>query len=197
MTENWLDFTLNAIAGATVFLCLFDGVRRLGTYGLHRKAVLMTVVAAGICALYGSLAYLKYQDMKSRVVTAQTRPAPSQLPEKSGRATSAEKREAFRLSLARHAFVEFGKLGSYTDRNGGSKAFAPNQEDLEQRERVVTYYAQLESAARASLGEALLWLIIGLVAAIFGFAVSFEKLRPPSRPGEEPEDQSGVAHSSP
>jgi len=46
--------------GATAFLCLFDGTRRLCAYGLHTKAVLMTVLAAGICALYGGFAYWKY-----------------------------------------------------------------------------------------------------------------------------------------
>src|SRR5439155_22108560 len=65
MIENWVDFVFNVIGGATAFLCLFDGTRRLGAYGVHRKAVLMTVLAAGICALYGGFAYWKYSDLKA------------------------------------------------------------------------------------------------------------------------------------
>jgi hypothetical protein len=44
------------------------------------------------------------------------------------------------------------------------------------RERVVTYYSRAEYSARSSLAEALLWLIMGVVAILFGFAMSFEKL---------------------
>jgi hypothetical protein len=197
MTDSWIDFALNVIAGATAFLCLFDGTRRLGTYGLHSKAVLMTVVAAGICALYGSLAYSKYQDLRSRLIVSQSQPATSQLPANLGRVSSPEKKEALSLARARHAFVESGKLGSYVDRSGGSRSFVPNQEDLVRREGVVTYYVQLESVARSSLGEALLWLITGLVAALFGFVVSFEKMRPSSGPNEEQQGRSGEARSSP
>ncbi|HEY6239784.1 MAG TPA: hypothetical protein VIW78_02995 [Burkholderiales bacterium] len=197
MTDNWIDFALNVIAGATAFLCLFDGTRRLGTYGLQGKAVLMTLVAAGICVLYGSLAYSKYQDLRSRLIASQSQPAPGPLPANLGRASSPERKEALSLARARHAFVESGKLGSYVDRSGGSKAFVPNQEDLVRREGVVTYHVQLESVARSSLGEALLWLITGLVAAIFGFVVSFEKMRPSNGPSEEQQERSGEARSAP
>src|SRR5256886_17271278 len=65
MIESWVDFVFNVIGGATAFICLFDGTRRLSAYGLHRKAVLMTVLAAGICALYGGVAYWKYFDLKT------------------------------------------------------------------------------------------------------------------------------------
>src|SRR5437762_1380867 len=65
MIENWVDFVFNVIGGATAFLCLFDGTRRLCAYGVHRKAVLMTVLAAGICALYGGFAYWKSSDLKA------------------------------------------------------------------------------------------------------------------------------------
>jgi len=180
MIENWFDFSLSVIAGATAFLCLFDGTRRLGAYGVHRKAVLMTAVAASICLLYGSYAYWKYEDLKWRLIVGQTQLAPSQSPKKFGRTSSPEKREILSLARARNAFLESGKLVSYVDRSGGSKSFVPRQEDLERRESVVVYYARLESAARASLAEALLWLITALVAAIFGFVVSIEKARTPN-----------------
>ena len=56
MIESWVDFALSVIGGAAAFLCLFDGTRRLFAFGVHRKAVLMTVLAAGVCALYGAFA---------------------------------------------------------------------------------------------------------------------------------------------
>src|SRR5256885_15296215 len=67
MIENRVDFVFNVIGGATAFLCLFDGTRRLCAYGVHRKAVLMTVLAAGICALYGGVAHWEYFYLKGTV----------------------------------------------------------------------------------------------------------------------------------
>src|SRR5258708_37875780 len=58
MIDNWVDFSLSVAGGATAFLCLFEGTRRLGAYGVHRKAVLMTVSAAAIGVLYGGVAFL-------------------------------------------------------------------------------------------------------------------------------------------
>ena len=114
MIESWVDFTLNVIGGATAFLCLFDGTRR---------------------------------------------------------------------------------LGSYLDRSGETKSFAPTQEDLLQRERVVAYYSRAEYGARSSLAEALLWLIMGVVAILFGFAMSFEKVPAPAGPTAEPDaPSSGTRH---
>src|SRR5947208_3930315 len=65
MIESWVDFVFGVVGGAAAFLCLFDGTRRLCAYGVQGKAVLMTVLAAGICALYGGFAYWKYSDLKA------------------------------------------------------------------------------------------------------------------------------------
>jgi hypothetical protein len=87
--------------------------------------------------------------------------------------------------------MESGTLASYVDRGGETRTFAPTQEDLMRRERVVAYYSRTEYAARSSLAEALLWLIMGLVAILFGFTMSFEKLPPTAQP-----DASGARLSS-
>jgi len=189
MIESWIDFTLSVIAGATAFLCLFDGTRRLGAYGMHRKAVLMTVLAAGICALYGAFAYWKYSDLKTTLSISQRKPAATQLPANWGRGLSPERRESVSLARARRAFIESGTLGSYVDRGGETRSLAPSQGDQLQRERVVAYYSRMEYGARSSLAEALLWLIIGVVGVLFGFAMSFEKV--PAEPMAEPDAPSG------
>jgi len=100
------------------------------------------------------------------------------------------------LANARRAFRESGTLGSYTDRSGEIKSFAPTQEDLVRRERVVAYYSQAEYTARGNLAEAVLWLITGLLAVLFGFAMSFEKAPPRASPSGEPDEQSGGIRSS-
>jgi len=187
MIENWVDFALTVIGGATVFLCLFEGTRRLFAFGVHRKAVLMTVLAAGICALYGAFAYRKYTDLKAVLSMNQQKPATAQLPANWGRALSPERKEVLSLARARQTFMESGTLGSYIDRGGETRTFAPTQEDLMRRERVATYYSRAEYSAQSSLAEALLWLITGLVAMLFGFVMSFEKLPARAGPTADPD----------
>jgi len=186
MIESWVDFALSVIGGATAFLCLFDGTRRLFAFGVHRKAVVMTVLAAGICALYGGFAYWKYSDLRATLSMSQ-RKATAAPPANWGR-LSPERKEAAGLARARQAFTESGTLGSYIDRSGETRTFAPTQVDLMRRERVVAYYSQAEYVARSSLAEALLWLIVGVVAVLFGIVMSLEKM--PARAGstEEPGD---------
>jgi hypothetical protein len=196
MIENWVDFTLSVIGGASAFLCLFDGTRRLCAFGVHRKAVLMTVLAAGICALYGAFAYWKYADLKTTLNMNQRKPASTQLPANWGGRLSPERKEVLSLARARQTFTETGTLGSYIDRGGETRSFAPTQEDLMRRERVVAYYSRAEYAARSSLAEALLWLITGLVAILFGFAMSFEKLPAQAGPTAEPGAPSGGTQPS-
>src|SRR2546430_9385310 len=77
MIESWVDFVFGVVGGAAAFLCLFDGTRRLCAYGVQGKAVLMTVLAASICALYGGVAYWKYSDLKATLRANQRKtPAP-------------------------------------------------------------------------------------------------------------------------
>ncbi len=75
LMNEWIDFTLSVVGGATAFLCLFEGTRRLGAYGVHRKAVLMTVLATAVCVLYGGFAYWRYVDMKATLSIGQRKAA--------------------------------------------------------------------------------------------------------------------------
>src|SRR5437660_1599951 len=185
MIESWVDFVVSVIGGAAAFLCLFDGTRRLFAYGVHRRAVLMTILAAGICALYGGFAYWKYSDLKATLSMNQRKAAAASLPANWGR-LSPEKKEVLSVARARRTFMESGTLASYVDRGGETRTLAPTQEDLMRRERVVAYYARAEYSARGSLAEALLWLIVALVAVLFGILMSLEKVSadPTGEPGD-------------
>ena len=183
MIESWVDFVVSVIGGAAAFLCLFDGTRRLFAYGVHRRAVLMTILAAGICALYGGFAYWKYSDLKATLSMNQRKAAAAPLAANWAR-LSPEKREVLNVARARRTFMESGTLASYADRGGETRTFAPTQDDVTRRERVVTYYSRAEYSARSSLAEALLWVILAVVAVLFGILVSFEKA--PAGPTGEP-----------
>jgi len=179
MIENLVDFVLNVAAGAVALVCLFDGTRRLGAYGVHRKAMLLILLSASVCALYGGFAYQRYTDLKATLLVSQQRPAKAQAATWS-RVASPEKRELLSQALARQTFRSSGTLGPYIDRNGETRTFAPSQEDLAARERVVAYYSRTEVVARNSLAEALLWLIAGIVAAFLGLGMSLDN-KPPIR----------------
>jgi hypothetical protein len=182
MINEWYDFAVSAIGGPVAFLSLFEGVRRIGAYGVHRNAVLMTVLAASLYALYGSFAYWKYQDLGDILSKRLHGPVATQPAKEWGKILSAEKREAASLGHAQRAFVESGVIGTYVDRRGKKKLFAPNQDDVMGRERIVAYLTQLDSAARNSFSEALLWLITGLLAVLFGYVFSREKRPTPAKP---------------
>lgn len=192
MTENWIDFSISVLGGAIAFLCLYEGTRRLATYGVHRKGVLMTVLAVAVCALYGAFAYWKYVDLNTSLASSRRSSGSVQLPLNWGKGFSPEKKASLSLGRARRIYFESGTLGEYLDSSGNARSFAPAQEDVKRRERLVVRYAQLEHAARGALAEALLWLIAALVAVIFGMVVSLEK---PPRPGgaevdaEAPQDE--------
>ena len=187
MIESWVDFVFGVVGGAAAFLCLFDGTRRLCAYGVQGKAVLMTVLAAGICALYGGFAYWKYSDLKATLNMNQRKTAASPLPANWSR-LSPEKKEVLSVARARRTFMESGTLATYVDRGGETRAFAPTQEDMMRRERVVTYYSRAEYSARSSLAEALLWMILALVAVLFGMLMSLEKVPAPADPTREAGD---------
>jgi len=175
MLEDWLDFALTAVGGATAFLCLFEGTRRIAAHGVQRKAVFMAALAATFYVVYGGFAYVKYQDLKDQLDTFQQRLIAVEPTAGSVKPLSSEKREASSLARARLAFTDTGTLGNYFDRAGKKRPFVPTQEDVRKRERVVDNLARLSSAARGSFIEAMLWLMTGLLAVFFGFAFSREK----------------------
>jgi len=182
MIIDWLDFALNAVGGAIAFLCLFEGTRRIGAYGMNRRVALMTGLAAAFFVLYGSFAYWNYFDLTDTLNTLQHKPAAAQPAGDRSKGLSPEKREAENLAQARQAFLESGRLETYIDRREEKKLFPPSQEDIRKRERVLVNQTQLEYAARDSFTEALLWLTTGLFAVLFGFVFSREKIPVPAGP---------------
>jgi hypothetical protein len=180
MINDWLEFALNAVGGATAFLCLFDGTRRIGAYGMSRRALLMTSFAVIFYVFYGSFAYWKYSELTDTLSALQHKPVATQ-PDP-GKVLSGEKREAASLAQARQAFMQSGTFETYIDRRDEKKLFPPNHEDIRKRERALAIQTQLEYAARDSLTEALLWLITGLLAVLFGFAFSRERIPIPAGP---------------
>ena len=160
MMVDWVEFALNVVGGAMAFLCLFEGMRRIGAHGVRRGPALICLLGAAFFAVYGELAYWRYADITDTLGTRHVKPAAAQAPGD--------------LNRARASFIASGLLATYVER-GEKKAFAPNQDEIRRRERVVATRTLLNETARNSLNEALLWLILALAAALAGILFSREK----------------------
>jgi len=163
MAIDWLEFTLNVVGGAMAFLCLFEGIRRVGTKGVRRASVLICLLGFTFFAVYGAFAYWRYLDITETLSLRYVKPTAAQPPGD--------------LIRARTSFIASGLLASYVER-GEKKSFAPNQDDIRRRERVVATNTLLNETARASFREAVLWLILGVAAVLSGFLFSQEKKTP-------------------
>jgi len=173
---DWLQFAVNAIGGACAFICLFEGTRRIYAYGAHRKAVLMAAFGAAFCLMYAGFSYWKYHALRELAQSLERQTFPDDLPADWGKDLTPDKRELSSLTIARLAFVQSGTLRTYFDGTGERKSFAPDQEDVRRRDLAVVAQTRLEDAIRANSIDALLWVIWGLVAALFGYGISREKL---------------------
>ena len=175
MIDDWLDFAWTAISGATAFVCLFEGSRRIGVHGVQRGPATMAALAAAFYLVCASLAYVKYEDLKKRLDAVQHSLFVAQPAAEASAKSSPRKKEASSLARARLAFEETGTLGVYFDRAGKRRPFVPSADDIGRRERVVVNLVEMNATARISFFEALMWLVTGLLAAGFGYAFSREK----------------------
>lgn len=182
MIVDWANFVLNAVGGVSAFVCLFDGTRRIGAYGMNRRVGLMAGLGIVFYVVFGSFAFWNYLDLTDTLSMRQHKPASAQMARDPAKGLSPEKKEAQNVDRARHAFWESGSLEPYLDRLNEKKLFHPNQEDIRRRELLVANQAQLAHAARDSFIEALLWLVTGLLAVLFGYSFSREKIPVPASP---------------
>jgi hypothetical protein len=160
MVIDWLEFALNVIGGSMAFLCLFEGVRRMGRQGLRRGPMLIATLGLVFFAANGAFAAWRYSDVSDTLAYRSQKPAAAHSPADHSR--------------ARAAFVASGLLGSYVER-GVKKSFTPMQDDVRRRERAVAMNTLLALTARASLFEAVFWAILAAFAALAGFLFSREK----------------------
>jgi hypothetical protein len=180
MINDWIAFSIAAVCGVAAIVCVFEGTRRLGAPPAGRNAVLMVVFGGLFCVAWGALAFWDHWTRNEAIETLRQKVAVQDLPAGLAKMPAA-KREKLGEAHARAKYIEGGNLGTYRDRKGAAKLFAPSQADIKQREYTVFRRTQLEHASRDSFADAFLWWIWGLLAALFGYLVSREKRTPPSR----------------
>lgn len=166
-------------------------------YGIHRTAVLMAAFGAVFCLAYAGFSYWKHVALKDMAQTLQKKMFADELPADLGKQLAPEKREASSLAMAQMAFVESGTFRGYFDKSGERKRYSPTEEDVKSRDFAVVTQARLEDAIRTNLGAALVWLIWGIVAAVFGFGVARDKPPLPANPTVDPDARKSDARGSP
>jgi hypothetical protein len=184
-TIDWVQFVFFGIAGAFGLLCLFDGTRRLAS-GQERTRGARLAVGVAIVTVLAAYAYWQHQTYLSLAMANRMHEPVRELPADWGKKISPAKREALSQGIARRAFVESGALTQYVDASGTRRAYAPAQDELKKREAALAAAGRIEHKAANSLSEAVLWLVLGLSAVLFGLLFAFEPAAKPADADEEP-----------
>jgi len=184
---EWAQFICQVIAGAFGLTCVFDGTRRMmaglpGRGRAGRLAVGVTVVAI----LAGS-AYWQHRSHLDAAALARAQQKLPELPADWNRKMSGAKREAASRDLAQRSFIGTGRLTQYFDAAGQRKVYAPTPDDLKLREAGVAAAAKIDARADASLTEAVLWLVLGIGAFLFGLCFGLERAANPDEAEPEAE----------
>jgi hypothetical protein len=182
--NDWLSFAVDTFGGGCALICLFEGTRRLAARGAGRNAVIMVALGAFYCLFYGGYFLWRYQELRADADTHYGQVYRGELPADWRQEMPGPRREAGSLALARSAFVQSGTLRTYFDAAGARKPFAPSQEDIRRRDRVVAAQTRVGELMRESFWSGLLWLAWGALAVLFGYGMSgAEKpLRDPPAP---------------
>ena len=175
MITERLDVAVSAAGGACALIFLFEGARRLKVGGVHRTALVMTAFGAIFCISHAGFSYWKSVALSGMGQAHQQKMFADELPADWGKQLDPEKREESSVAMARIAFVDSGRLRAYIDRAGERKRYSPTEEDFKNRDLAVVTQARVEYAVRINLGEALSWLILGSVAALFGFGIAHDR----------------------
>lgn len=170
--NDWLSFAVDTIGGGCALICVFEGTRRIAARGAGRNAVLMVSLGALYCLLYGGYFLWRHHELGVYAATLYGQVSKGELPADWRKEMTGARREAGSLALARSAFVESGTLRTYFDAAGERKPFAPSQADIKRRDHVVAAQTRTAEAIRESFANGLLWLLWGVIAALFGYGLS-------------------------
>jgi hypothetical protein len=185
-TAEWAQFIGFGIAGAFGLVCVFDGARRIAGGHAGRGRGGRLAVGVAIVAILGGYAFWQHRMFLDVAAAHRQQPPARELPADWGKKVSPAKREALSQGIARQVFVDSGKLTQYVEASGQRKAYAPGQDELKRREAAVLAAARVEQRAASSLVEAVLWLVLGLGALVFGLCFAFEPAPKPADDEVEP-----------
>ena len=172
---EWAQFICIGIGGAFGLVCLFEGARRMAGRDASGRGGPAFRRRRGSDRHGGRLCLLAVLGVHRRgdVVPADGEQV-RELPAEWGKKMSPAQAGGSEPTRGARRFISSGKLGQYFDVSGQRKVYAPAQDDLKQRESVLATAARLEHKASDSFNEFILWLVLGLSAAVFGLCFAFE-----------------------
>lgn len=170
MISSWLSLAFDVSIHTFAIVCVFEGVRRIKTYGLSKAAVFSAVFGLLYCIGYAGFSYWAHNFQRDTAVLLHKGPAIPELATDWGANFPPQKRASSSLELAQAAYSEDGQLRHHFDETGKRLLFAPSQADIERREKKVAQLAQLEYAAEESSDTPASWLFIAIAATVLGYA---------------------------
>jgi hypothetical protein len=183
--SEWAQFICQVVAGAFGLVCIFDGTRRMTAGQAGRGRAGRLAVGVTIVAILGGAAWWQHRTHLNAATAFRVQEKVPELPADWNKKMSAAKREAVSRDLAQRTFVGAGTLTPYFDAAGQRRVYAPTADDLRKREAGVAAVARIDSRADSSLVEAVLWLVLGLAALLFGVCFGFERAAKPEDAGAE------------
>ena len=177
--DDWLSFAVDAVCGASAFICLFEGTRRLAQSGMRRGSLLMAGLGLAYCLLYGGYQFYKHRELREYSEALYRQVYHVELPADWGSHLAPQRREVSSQAIARQAYADSGSLRTYFDAKGARRPFAPTQADIKRRDTVVAQQTRVAAEMRASLSTGVLWLTWAVIAILFGLGMSREKTPAP------------------
>lgn len=178
--STWFNFLVDIGSWTAAVIAIYEGSRRL-TLG-ERGKVLVGLVAGGAtwCLFNGGAAFYVSSTMNA-MSSADQRPV-SELATVWGSKLPPEEREKRSATYASVVYSSTGKLVDYFDRAGERRQFVPTQEQLRERESVVTLKQQMESLAQDAFARGFRWLLPAVLALIIGWCVGRNQSMTANRP---------------
>jgi hypothetical protein len=149
-------------------VCVFEGTRRLSSFGVSKGAVLTATVGFLCCLSYAGISYRAHKYQGDALVLLQRGVEIPELPIDWGANLPALQRESTSHELAEAAFSEHGQLRYHFDETGKRILFSPTQANLDHREEKIAELTKLDAAAEASANGFLRWLLVAFFAATLG-----------------------------
>lgn len=175
MIPAWLALSFEVAKDTFAIVCVFEGVRRISTFGVSKVAVAAATFGLIYCFGYAGFSYWAHNFQRDTAVKLHKGANVPDLPIDWGANFPPLQRASSSHELAKVAFSEHGQLRYYFDESGKRLLFSPAQTDIDHRERRIALLAKLDGAADESFGNYLRWLFVGVFAALLGFGWSRER----------------------
>ena len=171
--SDWIDFAFWTACLIAVVVGIFDNTRRLVLIGPRKKEILVLACFVFVSIAFGAAYY--WMHIKSiELITGLKGKSYVQLPANWSSEQPAEAREKNSKSYASAAYLGDGVLLKHVDIAGQWVVFHPLQEQITERESVVSDQAKMEGLSWNFAKIAWTWWLSCLFATAFGWLAALQ-----------------------